>query len=170
MSTATKERGVRTSDSQDDNIILANLIREIHGILTEAVSAPTLLFPPLFKTDDRFLKLLRQSWIEVRRRLRSTEQRFRRNDLTDDELDLLRDEGLAGVQLRVKEHGFMLLRKGVMESPLKGVLPWFRLLLRSADDILESIGKAIPGLGAVIEFKLLVERVFEAGDLAREQS
>jgi hypothetical protein len=74
------------------------------------------------------------------------------------------DEGLTGAQLELKIAAWDSTRNLTWWQAALGWLRPVQGALKIADAILESIGKVVPGVGALEEFKKILEGSLDIGD------
>jgi hypothetical protein len=137
------------------------------------------LFSPIFR-DREFIYQVRRVWDEeVRETLRTVRENT--NQWDQQALDA---EGLTGIQLELKMmmfdrlfSAFVEVQREVRPSFVKPKkkkwwhfpIRWFDKILNLANKILDSVAKAVPGLGAVREFKGILESAIGMEDLAEAQ-
>jgi len=121
----------------DDKEKLIEFLYNTEGFLAEITEHPKML-----REDMRPLFI--KAWHEVLPRFEEA-----RKALAEIDLEELEAVGLTGAQLELKIEGLNEARKEV---------PWYlRKVLKWTNIILGSLGEAIPGLGAVKEYKECVE-------------
>lgn len=157
---------------------LPSFLDALEQLLGYIVNNAEILFIPAFR-DQEFLRLTRNAWTEVQATLETERERH-----TEWNPEALRREGLTGAQLRLKMEMFdrmfaefpavqaavrpsflMPKRRKWWHFPMR----WFDKTLNLANVILKSLAGGVPGLGAVEEFKGLLESAIGMEDLVEAE-